>query len=123
MTGKPNQVINPAPLSPIPAIAQPFEHLIIDRVGPLPCSKSGSNYLLMVMCQSRRYPAAYPLRSITAKSVVKSLAQFMSIFGIPKVIQSDRGSNFSSHPIAQVLKQLKIQHNMLSAYHAQSQEL
>lgn len=121
MTGKPNQVINPAPLCPIPAIAQPFEHLIIDCVDPLPCSKSGSNYLLMVLCQSTRYPAAYPLRSITAKSVVKSLTQFMSIFGIPKVIQSDQGSNFSSHLFAQVLKQLKIQHSMSSAYHAQSQ--
>ncbi len=61
MTGKPNQTIRPAPLSPIPVVAQSFEHLIIDCDGPLPCSKSGSNYLLTVMCQSTRYPAAYPL--------------------------------------------------------------
>jgi len=121
ITGKPNQGINPAPLYPIPAIAQPFEHLVIDCVGPLPRSKSGSNYLFTVMCQSTRYPAAYPLRSITARSVVKALSQFISVFGIPKVIQSDQGSNFSSHLFAQVLKQLKVQHNMSSAYHAQSQ--
>ena len=76
MTGKPNQTIKPAPLFPIPAISQPFEHLIIDCVGPLPRSKSGSNYLLTVMCQSTRYPAAYPLRSITAKSVVKALTVY-----------------------------------------------
>ena len=71
MTGKPNQNIKPAPLSPIPVISQPFEHLIIDCVGPLPRSKSGSNYLLIEMCLSTRYPAVYPLRTITAKSVVK----------------------------------------------------
>ena len=98
-----------------------FEYLIIDCVGPLPRSKAGSHYLLTVMCQSTRYPAAYPLRSITTKSVVKALTHFMYIFGIPKVIQSDQGSNFSSHLFVQVVKQLKVQHEQSSAYHAQSQ--
>lgn len=121
LTGKPNQVIKPAPLQPIPAVSQPFEYLIIDCVGPLPPSKSGCQYLLTVMCQSTRYPAAYPLRTITARSVVKALSQFISVFGIPRVIQSDQGSNFSSHLMAQVLKLLGIRHNQSTAYHAQSQ--
>ncbi|KAF7654545.1 hypothetical protein LDENG_00068500 [Lucifuga dentata] len=121
LTSKPNQSLRPAPLCPVPAIGQPFEHLIIDCVGPLPQSKSGANYLLTVMCQSTRYPAAYPLRSITARSVVRALSQFLSIFGIPKIIQSDQGSNFSSHLFTQVLRQLHIKHNQASAYHAQSQ--
>jgi transposase InsO family protein len=121
LTGKPNQSIKPVPLCPIMAIGQPFEHLIIDCVGPLPRSRSGAIYLLTVMCQSTRYPAAYPLRTITTKSVVRALTQFISIFGIPKVIQSDQGSNFSSHLFAQVLKQLRVKHNKASAYHAQGQ--
>uniref|UniRef100_A0A3B5QLU2 Gypsy retrotransposon integrase-like protein 1 n=1 Tax=Xiphophorus maculatus TaxID=8083 RepID=A0A3B5QLU2_XIPMA len=121
LTGKPNQVIHRAPLYPIPTIGKPFEHLIIDCVGPLPPSRLGAKYLLTVMCQSTRYPAAYPLHTLTAKSVVRALGQFIGIFGIPKVIQSDQGSNFSSHLFAQVLKQLHIQHNQSTAYHAQSQ--
>lgn len=68
LTGKPSQSIKPAPLCPIPAISQPFEHLIIDCVGPLPTSKSGCSYLLTVMCQTTRYPATYPVRSIFGKS-------------------------------------------------------
>lgn len=102
-------------------MGQPFEHLIIDCVGPLPRSKSGANYLLTVMCQSTRYPAAYPLRTITTRAVVRALSQFMSIFGIPRVVQSDQGSNFSSHMFGQVLKQLRIRHVQASAYYAQSQ--
>ncbi|XP_034567353.1 uncharacterized protein LOC117832370 [Notolabrus celidotus] len=121
LAGKPNQCIKPAPLCPIPAIAQPFEHLVIDCVGPLPPSRSGCKYLLTVMCQRTRYPAAYPLRSITTKAVVKALTRFISIFGIPKVIQSDQGSNFSSKLFAQVLRQLDVRHDQSSAYHAQSQ--
>lgn len=120
-TSKPNQVVKPAPLYPIPAIGQPFEHLIIDCVGPLPRSKSGHSYLLTVMCQATRYPAAFPLRTITSKSVGKALTQFISTFGIPKIIQSDQGSIFTSHLFAQVLKQFKVKHNKSTAYHAQSQ--
>ena len=54
-------------------------------------------------------------------SVVRALSQFISIFGVPRVIQSDQGSNFSSHLFTQVLKQLWVKHNQASAYHAQSQ--
>lgn len=88
LTGKPNQTIKPAPLFPIPTVSAPFEHLIIDCVGPLPKSKSGCTYLLTVMCATTWYPAAYPLRTITAKSIVKALTQFIAIFGIPRTVQS-----------------------------------
>ena len=37
------------------------------------------------------------------------------------VIQSDQGSNFSSHLFSQILKQLRVKHNQASAFHAQSQ--
>lgn len=73
------------------------------------------------MCQFTRYPAAYLLRAITAKSVVRALSQFISVFGIPKVIQTDQGTNFSSHLFAQVLKQLRVRHNKAMAYHPESQ--
>ena len=73
------------------------------------------------MCQTTRYPAAYPLRTITTKSVLRVLTQFMSVFGIPKVIQSDQGSNFTSGLFSQLLQQLRIKHHLASAYHPQSQ--
>lgn len=96
LTGKPNQTLPVVPLQPIPALSEPFEHLLVDCVGPLPPSKSGHCYLLTVICPSTRYPAAFPLRSINTKSVLKALTTFMSTFGIPKIIQSDQGSNFMS---------------------------
>lgn len=121
LTGKPNQILRPAPLFPIPVVNQPFEHLIVDCVGPLPKSKAGSKYLLTIMCQTTRFPAAYSLRSITTKTVLKALTQFIALFGIPKVIQTDQGSNFTSKMFAQILKQLHVKHQKASAYHAQSQ--
>ncbi len=121
LTGKPNQTMKPVPLYPIPAMGQLFQHLLVDCVGPLPPSKSGCVYLLTVMCQGTRYPAAYPLRLITTRSVVKALSQFISNCGIPKVIQSDQGTNFTSNMFQEVLKQLCIRHNRSTAYHPESQ--
>ena len=121
MTGKPNQKIPVAPLQPIPALSTPFEHLLVDCVGPLPRSRAGHCYLLTIMCRTTRYPSAYPLRSITSRSILKALTNFMSIFGIPRVIQSDQGTNFMSKLFAKALRQLRARHNISSAYHPQSQ--
>ncbi|KAI2643088.1 Retrovirus-related Pol polyprotein from transposon 17.6 [Labeo rohita] len=121
IVGKPNEVLSPAPLYPIPVMSTPFEHLTVDCVGPLSPSKAGSTYLLTVMCQATRYPAAYPLRKITTRAVVKALSQFISVFGIPKVVQTDRGTNFTSRMFAQVLQQLRVNHHKSTSYHPESQ--
>ena len=59
---KPNQNIPQAPLHPIPAFDEPFSHIIIDCVGPLPKTKSQNEYLLTIMCSSTRFPEAIPLK-------------------------------------------------------------
>lgn len=74
-------------------------------------------------CQCTRYPAAYSLCSVTTKAVVKALSQFISVFGISKVIQSDWGSNFCSRMFVQVLKTLGVNRNQSTPYHPQSQGL
>lgn len=63
-------------------------------------------------------PAAFPLCSTTAKAVLKALSQFISVFDISKVIQTDQGSK---KLVSQVLQQLQVKHNQASAYHPQSQ--
>ena len=117
VTGKPNQVIPPAPLCPIPAIGEPFEHVVVDCVGPLPKTKAGNQFLVTIMCVSTRYPEAIPLRRITAPVVSKALIKFFTTFGLPKVVQTDQGSNFLSRLFKQVLKTLSITHRVSSAYH------
>ena len=73
VAGKPNQVIPRAPLVPIPSVGEPFEHILIDVVGPLPKSHTGAEYLLTIMDRITRYPEAIPLRSIHSANIVKHL--------------------------------------------------
>ena len=77
MVGKPNQKIPEAHLKPIPAFEESFSRIIVDCVGPLPKTKSGNQYLLIIMCASTRFPEAIPLRNIKSKSVVKALVKFL----------------------------------------------
>lgn len=123
---KANQVIPPAPLVPIPVIGEPFEHVIVDCVGPLPKTKPNSRrnqFLLTIMCIATRFPEAITLCKITATVVIKSLINFFfSTFGLPKVVQTE-GTNFLSKLFTQVLKTLGISHWHTSAYHPESQEM
>lgn len=119
--GKPNQVIPPAPLYPIPVMKEPFEKILIDCVGPLPKTKAGNQFLLTIMCTATRFPEAIPLRRITTPVVVKALTKYFTTFGLPKVIQTDQGTNFTSKLFSQVVKMLGIQHVLSSSYHPQSQ--
>lgn len=121
VSGKPNQTVPPFPLYPIPVVAEPFERVIVDCVGPLPRTKSGNKFLLTVMCSATRFPEAIPLRKITAPAVVKALVKFFSLVGLPKVVQTDQGTNFMSKVFAQVVKELDIAHCYSSAYHPESQ--
>ena len=114
--GKPNQVIHKAPLQPILVPGEPFSKIIIDNVGPLPKTKRGNQYLLTILCPTTRYPIAIPLRNIS-KNIANALMKVFTNFGIPKEIQSDRGSNFTSELSAKILKELDIKQTLSDAYH------
>lgn len=73
------------------------------------------------MCASTRYPEAVPQRSIQAKTIARELIMFCSVFGLPRVIQSDQGSNFTSKLFKEVTKELGIEHQLSTAYHPESQ--
>lgn len=77
VVGKPNRTVPPAPLRPIPAVGEPFERVLVDCVGPLPQNKSGSQYILTIMCAVTRFPEAIPLWNITAKSITKAITKFL----------------------------------------------
>ena len=97
IVGNPNQKNQRAPLQPIPAFEEPFSKGIMDCVGPLTKTKSGNEYLLTIICSTTRFPGAIPMRNIKAKKIVSHLIIFFTFVGLPKVIQSDLGSNFMSN--------------------------
>ena len=73
------------------------------------------------MCASTRFPEALPLRNIKAKTIVKALTKFFTLVGVPKSIQSDQGSNFTSGLFQEVMYELGIEQYTSCACHPEFQ--
>ena len=95
------------PISPIPRAEEPFSHSFMDCMGPLfPNQKVKYNYCLLLVDSTTRWPSAYPIHSLTAKSVCDALLQQFAETGILEVISSDNASNFTSSLTPEFLKVL-----------------
>ena len=112
-----------APLVPLPIIEEPFQRIAMDLVGPLPRSRSGNKYILVICDYATRYPEAIPLRSIDAEHIAEELIKVFSRVGVPKEILTDQGSNFTSQLLAEVYRLLHIQPIKTSPYHPQTDGL
>ena len=70
-----------APLVPLPIIGDPFRQIAMDVVGPLPRTRRGNRFILVVSDYATRYPEAFLLRSVTAAKVAEVLVELFSRHG------------------------------------------
>ena len=112
-----------APLIPLPIMTVPFERIAMDIVGPLPRSRSGKRYVLVICDYATRYPEAIPLRTIDAGHVAEALVEFFSRVGVPGEILTDQGSNFTSQLLIEIYRMLHIHPIRTTPYHPQTDGL
>ena len=73
-----------------------FQHVHIDLVGPL-LPSNNYRYLLTVVDRYTRWPEAYPIMDMTAKTVAREFFRnWISRFGSPTMITTDQGTQFES---------------------------
>jgi transposase InsO family protein len=91
----------------------------VDLVGPLPASK-GFTYLFTIIDRTSCWPEAIPIATTSTVDSANALFQgWVSRFGVPAVITSDRGTQFTSSLWAALCSLLNIQHSRTTAYHPQ----
>lgn len=83
VVGKPKQKVPVAPLTSVPVVGEPFSKVVIDCAGPLPKTKKGNEFLLIIM-DITRFPEAVPLRNIKARTIIEELV-FFFLFS-PRVV-------------------------------------
>lgn len=109
-----------APLGSFTVPEKRFSHIHIDIVGPLPQS-GGFSYLLTIIDRSTRWPEAIPLKDISSSECAKSLIScWISRFGVPLDITSDRGTQFTSALWNNMAQQLNIKIHRTTSYHPAS---
>lgn len=115
--------VSRAPLMPLPIIPTPFRRIVMDIVGPLPKSRTGKRYILVVCDYGTSYPEAIPLRSIEAEHIAEELVHIFARVGIPEEILTDQGTNFMSTLLGEVYRLMKIKQIRTSPYHPQTDGL
>ena len=112
-----------SPLHSFPKPDARFDTVHIDLVGPLPPSQ-GYTYLLTCVDRFTRWPEAIPLTGITAEDVAKAFIQgWVSRFGTPSTIVTDRGRQFQSNLWTALTTLLGSKRARTTSYHPQANGL
>ncbi|BHF84818.1 hypothetical protein SprV_0902797000 [Sparganum proliferum] len=94
---------------------RPWSRVHIDFAGPL----NGVSYLILVDAYSK-WPEIAPLNPATASATIEFLRRIFSQHGLPEVLVSDNGSQFTSSTFEDYCHQRNIQHLRSPPYHPQS---
>ena len=106
-----------APITAMPNPKRRFSCIHLDIVGPLPVS-SGFRYLLTIIDRASRWPEAFPMIDCTARDCAQAFLQgWISRFGVPEHITSDRGPQFKSQFWTSLNELMGIKLHHTTAYH------
>lgn len=106
---KPSQKATPGLMGQPKVCHRPFQVLSVDIVGPMPKSRSGFVYLLVVTCCFSKYCLIFPMRRATCAEVVKNLEQrVFLVHGVPETVIADNGVQFTGSEFRRMLERYKV---------------
>ena len=104
----------------IPVPGTRFSYVHIDIVGPLPTSKD-FRYILTMIDRFTHWPEAVIIKDITADVIVRAfISTWISRYGAPVTITTDRGSQFESALFQAMLNLIGCERIRTTAYHPAS---
>ncbi|CAI5769370.1 XP_028568777.1uncharacterized protein LOC114588027 [Podarcis lilfordi] len=97
----------------------PFESLQLDFIDLPQCQ--GFKHALIIIDQFSSWVEGFPCRKATASVVARALLQdIIPRYGIPRRLDSDRGTHFTAEVVQLVAKALQIKWDLHTPYHPQS---
>lgn len=109
-----------APLGTVRA-GSPMQICAVDIMGPLPKSKNGNRYILVLGDYFTRWIEAYAIPNQEATTVAQKLVdECFCRFSVPEQLHSDQGRQFESTLISEICKILQVQKTRTTPYHPQS---
>lgn len=113
--------INKCPMGAMKTPSEPWEMIAVDFMGPFTRSKAGNSFIFVVLDVFTKFVLLFPTRNSKAKTVLKLLEEeVFLIFGSPKVLVSDNGSQFDAKAFRKYLKQNGVSHFKNARHHAQN---
>lgn len=100
-------------LHPIEKTPIPFHTIHLDCTGPFNQTE-GYKYILLIVDGFTKYTLLKPLKTLTAQELVPIIRDTITLFGTPSKVITDKGTNFSSHQITSLFRDLQIEHHMIA---------
>jgi hypothetical protein len=89
---------------------EPFARISMDTIGPLPESDEGYQFILVIIDCFTRMIELYPCKTTDAEEASHYLIEFISRYGTPDQVLSDRGTQFANNVIKSALTTLGAEH-------------
>ena len=104
---------------PVELLLKPFSFIVVDAIGPLPKSRMGNKYIIVVVDY-----VAFSVKDLKTSTWLKVLMDgIVTRYGVPTNLLSDQGRNFIS-ALAKNFYQIIGIHKLTStAYHPETQGL
>src|SRR4051812_798020 len=100
--------------------AEPFSHIRIDVMGPLPRTLTGKRYIILAVDFFTKYIEVTAVEDADAQTVTKFIhSDIICRHGVPKEITSDRGTEFLNDLVVEMERTYHIKHIKTTAYHPQ----
>lgn len=110
-----------------PAISLPvtglFDRVGIDCLFGLPETTEGYKGILVLTEYLSKFPYAVPIKSKTASEVASHLLAYISLFGPPKELLSDQGTEFLNETVDNLSRLTGIERRVTSSYHPRTNGL
>jgi hypothetical protein len=103
------------PMVPIHA-EMPWDHIAMDLFSLSTTTPRGNNYGLVIVDICTRYVVLEALPDKLSSTVSWCLWRIFSVFGVPKIIQSDNGAEFVNSVMDSMFKLMGIDHRLIAAY-------
>ena len=101
-----------------------LERVALDIMGPLPKIKKGNKYILVISDYFTKWVEAVPIKNQAAVTVArKFIDHFVTKFGVPMQIHSDRGACFDSEVFKEMCNILGSEKTRTTAMRPQSDGL
>lgn len=91
--------LKPAGQMKPPRIYEPWDTVTADIMGPLPTSKKGNSYLLVLQDRMTKWVECRALRRATATNIIKAIQELIIFrFGCPRTLLTDNTARTTTKP-------------------------
>lgn len=101
-------------IRPLQKPYQPFHTLHADCFGPLPFTPEGHKSILVLVDAFSKYCFLLPMKSVTTAETKEQFQSVIALFGTPKCLIMNAGSNFKNNTFPKYLRDWQNEYHFLT---------